>query len=114
MKQLQANKEQLVETVEQIEIKYFYSNGVEIKRHDLVYLKAYDTRQDALFSGICKVAGFDGEVFSAYFLGQEVYITGYDVEVYRGDIERLVKLESKEIDEALNKTVKKLQLEIGN
>ena len=55
MKQLQANKEQLVETAEQIEIKYFYSNGVEIKRHDLVYLKAYDTRQDALFNRLYKI-----------------------------------------------------------
>ena len=90
-----------------LEVRYFYENGQEMKKGDLVYLEGQDENRCVYFSGICKVEGVFGELFSARFLGQK---TGgpYDIEVYVDIIDKLVKLDSKEIDEALGKAIKYL------
>lgn len=87
--------------------KHYYSDGTEIKQHDLVYLKAYDSGHGLPFSGICKVSDFDGELCSFYPLGQKG-TSGYEIEAHPNDIEKLIKLDSKAIDIALEKEMAKL------
>lgn len=94
----------------QVTIKYFYADGAEMNQHDIVYLKGYDSNRGEPFSGVCKVASCNGELFSAYFLGQRPY-SCYDIEMYLGDIDKLVKLDSKEIEGALNRTMENYKLE---
>lgn len=91
----------------EITTKHYYKDGMEIKQHDLVYLKAYDSNRGLHFSGICKVASCNGELFSVYFLGQEV-TSSYDIEVYLEDIDKLIKLDRQEVDKALEKEMAKL------
>ena len=87
--------------------KHYYTDGTEIKQYDLVYLKAYDSNHDLPFSGICKIASFDGEEFSFYFLGQEG-TNGYEIEAHPNDIEKLIKLDRQAVDIALEKEMAKL------
>ena len=87
--------------------EYFYENGVEMQQHDIVYLEGEDSNHNVYFRGICRVDGFHGELFSAHFLGQEA-CSAYDIEVYIEDIDRLTKLDNKDIDKALKKEMLKL------
>lgn len=91
----------------EITTKHYYTDGTEIKEHDLVYLKGYDINRNVYFSGVCKVGDFDGDLFSAYFLGQELG-GSYDIEMYLGNIEKLIKLDGQAIDIALEKEMTKL------
>ena len=88
--------------------KNFYSDGTEIRQHDLVYLEGYDSNRDTSFKGICKVGCLSGELFSAYFLGQEIGGT-YDIEVYVGNIKRLVKINNAKIDEVSKEMLELLE-----
>ena len=80
---------------------HYYSDGTEIKQGDLVYLKGQDSNRGAYFGGVCKVDSFNGQLFSAYFLGQKTGST-YDIEMYIEDLDKLIKLDNRDIDKALD------------
>ena len=90
----------------QVDIKYFYTDGTEIEEHDLVYLEGFEEDINGNFSGLCRVASINGDIL-------RVYLLGYDKESYRPikmyfeHIEKLVKVDSEEIDKALEKVIKK-------
>ena len=87
--------------------KHYYTDGTEIKQGDVVYLKGHDSNRGAYFGGICKVDGLSGELFSAYFLGQQTGST-YDIEMYAHDIDKLIKLDNGDIDKAVEREMLKL------
>lgn len=87
--------------------KHYYTDGTEIKEGDVVYIKGHDSSRDGYFGGICKVDGFNGQLFSAYFLGQQISSI-YDIEMYVEDIDKLIKLDNRDIDKALEKEMLKI------
>ena len=91
----------------EIVTKHYYTDGMEIKQGDVVYLKGHDSNRGAYFGGICKVDGLNGKLLSAYFLGQQTGST-YDIEMYVEDIDKLIKLDNKDIDKALEKEMLKV------
>lgn len=91
----------------QVQVRYFYVEGQEMKQHDLVYLKGLDRNQGLKFKGICKIASCDGELLRAYFLGQETF-NDFNIEIYVEDIEELTKLDGREIDEAVKEVIERL------
>lgn len=91
----------------EIVTKHYYTDGTKIKQGDVVYLKGYDSNRGVCLSGICKVDGLNGELFSAYFLGQQTGSTD-DIEMYVEDIDKLVKLDNKDIEKALEKEMLKV------
>lgn len=92
----------------QVITKYFYENGIEMKQHDIVFLEGFEEDKNANFSGFCRLAFVNGDKLTVYPLGHTIR-TNSTVEMYFDHIEKLVKVDSKEIDEALNKVIKKLK-----
>ena len=91
----------------QVQIKYFYTDGTEMKQHDIVFLEGFEEDKNANFSGFCRLAFINGDRLTVYPLGHTIR-TNSTVEMYIEHIEKLVKVDSREIDEALNKAIKRL------
>ena len=91
----------------QIITRHYYTDWTEVQQHDLVSLKGFDSNREADFDGICKIGSFDGHLLSAYFLGQK-HEDSYDIEIYLEDIEKLVKVDNKKIDEAFTEALELL------
>ena len=87
--------------------KHYYTDGTEIKKGDMVYLKGHDSNRGVSFAGICKVYGLRKDLLSAYFLGQQIGGI-YDIEMYVQDIDKLIKLDNRDIDKAVEKEMLKL------
>lgn len=92
----------------QVDIKYFYTNGTEIKPHDLIFLQGFEEDKNANFSGFCRVGSIGGDKLKVYPLGHTWRETYTTAEMYLEHIETLVKVDSQEIDIALEKAIKKL------
>lgn len=90
----------------QVQIKYLYTDGAEIKQHDLVDVMGFVEEENKTFSGLYRIAFVNHESLVFYPLGHAPD-TYAKVEMYFEHIEKLVKLDSKEIDKALEKVVKK-------
>lgn len=86
---------------------HYYKDRTEIKKGDLVFLKGHDSNRGTYFDGICKVDSFNGQLLSAYFLGQQAGSI-YDIEIYVEDIGKLIKLDNRDIDKALEEEMLKL------
>ena len=91
----------------QVEIRYFYTNGQEMKQHDIVYLEGFVEEENENFSGFCRLAHINNERLVVYPLGHTIK-SGFQVEMYFDHIEKLIKVDGREIDEAINKAVKKV------
>lgn len=97
----------------QVDIKYFYTGGTEIKQHDLVFLEGFEEDKNANFSGFCRIAFINGDKLTVYPLGHTWRKTYTTTEMYLEHIETLVKVDSQEIDIVLEKAIKRLGFEIG-
>ena len=91
----------------QIEIRYFYTNGQEMKQHDIIYLEGFVEEENENFSGFCRLAYINNERLVVYPLGHTIK-SGFQVEMYFDHIGTLIKVDGREIDEAINKAVKKV------
>lgn len=92
----------------QVDIKYFYTDGREIQKHDLVFLEGFEEDRNANFSGFCRIAFINTDSLVVYPLGHTLETTYLEAEMYLEHIEKLVKVDSKEIDGALEKIAKRL------
>lgn len=86
--------------------KYFYENGVEMKQHDIVYLEGEDIEKSFWFEGLCRVAFVSNEILTVYPLGHSIR-SNHAINIHIPEIIILIKLDSEEIDKALNKQMKK-------
>lgn len=93
----------------QIQIKYFYTDGTEIQKNDLVFLDGFEEDRNANFSGFCRIATISGDSLVVYPLGHTLETTYSTTEMYFEHIEKLVKVDSEEIDEVLEKAIEKIQ-----
>ena len=55
----------------EIEVKYFYKNGKEVKQGDLAYLEGSEAYYGLNFSGFFKIAYINDTILTVYFLGQD-------------------------------------------
>lgn len=53
------------------EVKYFYKNGTEMKKGDLVYLEGSDSQLGLAISGIFQLISISEDTLTVYFLGQD-------------------------------------------
>lgn len=90
--------------------KHFYSNGKEMKQHDLVYLEGFERDRGGSFKGFCRLAFINGDRLTVYPLGHTIR-TNYTIEIEIDDIDKLIKMDSKEIDRILNEAWEKAQKE---
>lgn len=88
-------------------VRHCYTDGTEIKEGDVVYLQGHDSNRNEYFGGICKVDGLSGQLFTAYFLGQQAG-SMFDIEMYIRDIDKLIKLNNGDIDRAIEKEMLKV------
>ena len=86
--------------------EYFYENGVEMQQHDIVYLEGEDTENGVWFEGVCRLGFVNNEFLMVYPLGHSIR-SNHAINMHIPEIIILIKLDSEEIDKALNKQMKK-------
>lgn len=91
----------------QVQVKYFYTDGTEIRQHDLVYLEGFEEDKNENYGGLCRIAFINGDRLTVYPLGHTIR-TSSKVEMYFEHINKLVKVDSREVDKALNKVIERL------
>lgn len=88
----------------QIEVKYFYKNGVEVKRGDLVYIKGTELNFGDTFCGLYQIGDLDEKVLTIYPCGQDEH-SNQSLTVYIDFIETLIKLDRTELNRALDRAL---------
>lgn len=86
--------------------KHFYENGVEMKRHDIVYLEGVDIESDLWFEGICRIGFINNECLVIYPLGHSIR-SDYSINMHISEIIKLIRVEGNEIEKLLVKEIKK-------
>lgn len=91
----------------QVDIRYFYVDGQEMKQHDIVYLEGFIEDENENFNGFCRLAFINSGRLTVYPLGHTISSSS-KVKMYLHHIRKLIRVDGREIDEAINKAVKKV------